>query len=271
MSWYTEARVNGVTLGNGTSFLLNHDEESWLITNWHVAAGRNPYSGEARHSSLATPDHLGVRVPVSDNKGGVLYKDVGVPLLDRDGYPLWLEHPVHGRHVDVVAIPLVNPPAPYAWTTSDQRYPTLLGYDLTNPHDLQAEVSQSVSIVGFPFGRTGGLESLPIWVSGTIATEMAVEFDDRPCFLIDSRTRQGQSGSPVIIFSHGGGVALASGGAGFYNEPVQRLLGVYSGRINETTDLGYVWSSQALLTIVTEGVSGNGDMLDPEHPPRAAP
>jgi len=72
-------------------------------------------------------------------------------------------------------------------------------------------VTSGLSIVGFPFGITGG-GGLGVWVQGTIATEPSLDFDGMPRFLIDSRTRPGQSGSPVLAY-HAGGALPMQGGA----------------------------------------------------------
>jgi hypothetical protein len=133
--------------------------------------------------------------------------------------------------------------------------------------DLYADVSHPVSVLGFPFGRTGGLGYLPIWSKGWIATELDVDFDGRPSFLIDSRTRKGQSGSPVIVYnSPGDQAAMHSGHLLLAPGEMVRLLGVYSGRINDQSDLGHVWKAEALIDIVTGGTVGNGDLVDPSAP-----
>jgi hypothetical protein len=37
------------------------------------------------------------------------------------------------------------------------------------------------------------------------------------------------------------------------------VLGVYSGRINDQSDLGIVWKTSALKEILQNGVRGNGN------------
>ena len=116
-------------------------------------------------------------------------------------------------------------------------------------------VGRPLSIIGFPFGITGG-GALGVWVQGTVATEPGVNFDDLPCFLIDSRTRPGQSGSPVIAYHAGGGVLMEDGSTAFMGGPVERFLGVYSGRISDQSDLGFVWKEEVVRDIVERGVKG---------------
>jgi hypothetical protein len=138
------------------------------------------------------------------------------------------------------------------------------------PYDLEAAtladgtelvaggIAQSLSIVGFPFGLAGG-GAFAIWSQGTVATEAMIDFGDMPCFLIDSRTRPGQSGSPVIFYADGGTVQTGDGGSVTIAGPVELLLGVYSGRINEQSDLGFVWRRAGIQEIVESGVPGSVD------------
>jgi hypothetical protein len=155
----------------------------------------------------------------------------------------WLEHPEHGRKIDVVALPLTN-------VDSTDIYP----HDpWAEGPDVAAHVTEGVSIVGFPFGITGG-GFLPIWTRGFIATEPMINFNDLPLFLIDSRTRQGQSGSPVLFFNNGGSVAMRDGSTHFFSGPVEKFLGVYSGRINAQSDLGFVWKASGVRDIIERGV-----------------
>lgn len=49
---------NGLELGTGTGFVVQHRDHPYLITNYHVAAGRNPYNGQPIHPSGAVPDTL---------------------------------------------------------------------------------------------------------------------------------------------------------------------------------------------------------------------
>jgi hypothetical protein len=89
-------------------------------------------------------------------------------------------------------------------------------------------------------------------VQGTVATEPSIDFQQLPCFLVDSRTRPGQSGSPVIAYHAGGAVPMQGGGVGVFAGPAQRLLGVYSGRVSEESDLGFVWKTSAVREILEQ-------------------
>jgi len=106
-----------------------------------------------------------------------------------------------------------------------------------------------VSVIGFPFGRSSA-GSLAIWATGFIASDPDIDYDNLPQFLIDCRSRPGQSGSPVVSYRSGGAVAMEDGGSAIFSGPVAKFLGVYSGRINEQSDLGRVWKVAAVREVV---------------------
>jgi hypothetical protein len=77
-----------------------------------------------------------------------------------------------------------------------------------------------------------------------------VNYSNLPIFLIDCRSRQGQSGSAVISYRPGGMVAMEEGGSAIFYGPVSRFHGIYSGRINNESDLGIVWKASAIKELV---------------------
>jgi hypothetical protein len=217
-SLFVSSRCNGSVLSTATGFVAVHNGAHYLITNWHVVAGRHPSDGHVLSTTNAIPDEL----EIVHNCAGQLGRWLSIvePLYDQDGDPFWLEHPTHGHFVDVVALPLTQ-------TNGVQIYP----YDPTEQSDSQIAFgpSESLSVVGFPFGLTGG-GALGIWVQGTVATEPDIDYQDVPCLLIDSRTREGQSGSPVILFRTGAytneqGTTVV--GAGRNGTLYRRLLGAH--------------------------------------------
>lgn len=250
-SLFLSATARGNALSTATGFVVMHEGQPYLITNWHVVSGRNPNDGQPIDKWAATPDTLNVRhlLPPVPGSNQLRWQDFAEPLYN-DEAPRWLEHPVHKRKVDAVALPLTN-------VTGAQ----LIPYELTIPpaSQLKAVVSDFVNIVGFPFGITAG-GSFGIWTKGAIASEPEVNFNDLPCFLIDARTRQGQSGSPVIAFATGN-ATMANGFISVIHAPgLSNLLGVYSGRINKESDLGMVWKNAAITEILINGVTGSGDL-----------
>jgi hypothetical protein len=232
--------VNPLALGNAistaTGFIATHEGVPYLVTNWHVVTGRSPETNKPLLRSAAVPDALAVLhlVPGED----LSWEWKIESLYDDHATPLWLEHPHHGQGVDVVALRLTE-------TADVELYP----YDLANPGpNIVYGPSDLASIIGFPFGMTGG-GALGIWVQGTIATEPEIDYDDLPQLLIDSRTRPGQSGSPVILHRTNG-YFTEDGSMINDGVPGTRFLGIYSGRMNKESDLGRVWKALALTEIL---------------------
>jgi Trypsin-like peptidase domain len=233
----------GHSLSTATGFVVERNGHRFLVTNWHVVTGRRPETKAVLSQTGGVPDEV-----------IILHNQVGAPgtwvprvegLYDPSGDPLWREHPVHRHAVDVVALELtqlddVDVYAHDPWASSP---------------GVATGVTSGLSIVGFPFGITGG-GGLGVWVQGTIATEPSLDFDGMPRFLIDSRTRPGQSGSPVLAYHAGGALPMQGGGTTVFGGPVEQIVGVYSGRISDKSDLGFVWKAAALCENVDSGVAG---------------
>ncbi|MDX2574417.1 trypsin-like peptidase domain-containing protein [Streptomyces scabiei] len=243
------SKVNGILLSHATGFTVVADGQPFLITNWHVVSGRNPQTGQPMAKSAAIPDVLTIRHLTKVTSTEVAWNDFDEPLVDDSDSPMWFEHPEYGRKVDVVALPLTNLQGVHI-----QPY----GPEVMQK-TLRAGISDWVNIIGFPFGQAAG-GSLPIWTKGAIASEPDVDYDLLPCFLIDARTRQGQSGSPVLAYSPGGATELTDGKTGFVTGPVGNLLGVYSGRINSESDIGRVWKFDVVPEILNARHRGDNSL-----------
>lgn len=243
MSLFLRMQFQGAPLSSGTGFIVNTRQGSALITNWHNVTGRNPQTGQLLDSQTgAVPSE----VVIFHNRAGQLGTWIPTvePLYNSDGKPLWREHPMFGQRVDCVALPLTH-------LTGVQRYPYPLSTETDNVSSRMIAVTpaEPVSVVGFPFGlRSGG--SLAIWATGFVASEPEIDHDDLPLFLIDCRGRPGQSGSAVIAYRAGGMVALDDGSTAAFSSPVWRFLGIYSGRINDQSDLGMVWKARAIEELI---------------------
>lgn len=231
-------------LATATGFLVNSDRGMYLVTNWHAFTGYDPMTAESLGRFAAPPTHVDVDFHNPD--------DLSDPAVHRyplyeEGIPLWFVHPGLSHHVDVVALRVSFGGA---WAmkpgTTIQSQP----YEIKHSRGFQIEPSTDVSVIGFPYGRqsTG---SLGIWVRGTVASEPGLDFEGDPVFLIDCRSRRGQSGSPVLAYRPAGSIVqFSDGGSQVRSGPTWQLLGVYSGRISEESDLGKVWRLEVLREIL---------------------
>ena len=222
----------GQQLGTGTGFVAQTTKGPVLLTNWHIVAGKNPETNQILSRTGKVPDEL-VIIHNRENQLGEwipqtekLYNPIG---------PLWIEHPTLGQRADFVALPLTQ-------LDNVQLYTYSLG--VGDPM-MRCGPADIVSVIGFPFGLQAG-GSLAVWATGFIASEPDIDFNDLPIFLIDCRSRPGQSGSAVISYRSGGVVGMEDGSSKLFSGPVNRFLGIYSGRINERSDLGLVWKANAI-------------------------
>jgi hypothetical protein len=164
---------------------------------------------------------------------------------------LWSEHSTR-QNVDVVAIRLdVTQFADFA----NQSINTL-----KQESRLPAYAGMDCYVLGYPEGMIGPGWT-PIWKRGSIATEPDYNFRNMPGFLIDTATRSGMSGSPVVV--RHSGVFNPSGAAHVAPDAVigtvSKFVGIYSGRLGDDpmgVQLGMVWRAEVLEDIVTGNTNG---------------
>lgn len=260
-------------LATGTSFTVHYAGNRFLITNKHNLTGMDG-KGNYLSSSGIQPSHVRISAwnRLFDNYGPVrvtlpLYRDT-VQLLG----PLWLCHPLHPEY-DVVALP-IDPHIGYEGegytlgfsgrVASSQLEVSYHDWKLPEPDgENQARPylrpGDGVSVVGFPFGLKTR-NHFPIWINGTIATEPEFNYDSNPIFLIDARTRSGQSGSPVVLHltPNSTGTLFTDWSVRTYTREVGFLLGVYSGRVESNeSDLGMVWKASVIREILNGATAGD--------------
>jgi len=237
-SLFIEMCFEGLVLASASGFIcMSKSEQPVLITNLHNVTGRDLNTGRTLAEHGGVPDAL----LISHNKAGAVGEWITKkePLLNDDGSPRWVEHPTLGSKADFVALPL-----------NDVKDVDLYPHDPNGGTRIAYGPSDVVSVVGFPFGmRVGG--SLAVWATGFVASEPSSDIDGLPKFLIDCRTRKGQSGSAVIAYRRGGLITMENGDAFGGPEIRMRFLGVYSGRINNDSDIGFVWKASAIAELVT--------------------
>lgn len=231
-----EMRFNGQPLSTGTAFVTATSKGPCLITNRHNVTGRNQESGEPLSPTGGIPNELVVLHNQARQLGSWVAR---TEKLYIDEKPRWIEHPILGAWADFVALPL-----------TDLHDVELYPYDLLNPGpDIHVGAADPVSVVGFPFGISAG-GAFAVWATGFLASEPDVDFNRLPIQLIDCRSRQGQSGSPVIAYRSGGMVAMRDGGSAAFSSPVWRIIGIYSGRLNKESDIGMVWKTSSVAELV---------------------
>jgi hypothetical protein len=237
----------------GTAFFYRSTERPFVITNWHNVTGVNPETGKALHSKGLIPNVLRLHYKkwTDDNKNVVQSQALDLPLYD-DGKPTWFEHSTRSA-VDVVALALAE---------LDDCANVYIN-EVDQERRLEAAAGMDCFILGFPEGLFGPAFT-PIWKRGSIAAE---PYFQHP-YLIDSATRRGMSGSPVVV-RHSGIFGVGAGGAMTGAEvigTVERFVAIYSGRIGDDElggQLGRAWQANVLDDVLTLETRG-------EHPMRTS-
>lgn len=246
-SIFIEMRYDDITLSVGTAFLAANDQQSHcaLITNRHNVTGRHQETGECLDKkNCAIPNNIVIHFYKNDSDAAEWFP-VRLPLYRPDGSPYWIEHPRLGASADVVALNL-------NWGSDVYKIP----YYLNTNHDRVGMIiypAEPISVIGFPFGLSSAAR-FPIWATGFLAQELDLITPENPTFLIDCRTRQGQSGSAVIAYRPSGYRALKDDKivAKLSHSKTWEFLGIYSGRVNSESDLGRVWHVSAIQEVLDE-------------------
>lgn len=229
-------QFNGQPLSTGTAFVANAPSGPVLMTNRHNVTGRHQETDTPLSPKGGVPNEI---VVIHNRKGNLGQWVPRVEPLFDGNTPRWFEHPTLGAKADFIALRLTE-------LEDVQCYP----HDVANVGpDIFVGPADPVSVIGFPFGVTAG-GAFGVWATGFLASEPIVNFADLPIQLIDCRTRQGQSGSPVMAYRSGGMVPMVDGSVVAFNGPVSRFIGIYSGRINNESDLGIVWKAAAIQELV---------------------
>lgn len=240
-------------LSTGTATLVSNDKSSLctLITNRHNVTGMHQETDECLSKTLGIPDNIVIHFHKPGEDIGSWIK-VKLPLYREDGSPFWIEHPTLGADADIVALNL-------KWGDDVLKLPYYLKLHLDRV-EMVISPAEPLSVIGFPFGlSTTG--KLPIWATGFLAQELSLVTKENPVFLIDCRTRQGQSGSPVIAFRTSGHRSVKNGriSATLSGNITWEFLGIYSGRVNPESDLGKVWHVSAIEELLE---AAEKDMTD---------
>lgn len=263
---------------HATGFFLRASDAILLVTNWHVVTGLDP--SDPSVSKMPTPQFVKATV-IGKNRH---VTELTLPLYGPSMEPQWDEH-YAGSDVDIAIYPL-----PLAL---ERHFEFVDIHSAQDGVRISETIAKDVFILGYPFSRQDmksvfGDDApyyLPIWKRGSIATEPALRLGRR-VLLIDSLSRAGMSGSPVVIAQDdkliGAGnksnsdlFARMLAGEGSVLEALSqidtsvltevttkcfRFLGVYSGTIGSTrlaeVALGKCWHVDTLCELVANARRG---------------
>lgn len=231
---------NETYLGQATAFLWQLHERHYLVTSWHVLSGKDFFTLQNLRDDAGRPNVVRAlfQIPGEFHK-----QEWRIPVRDGDDAPLWMVHP--GNRIDVAVLPFPAGP-----DTIVGLYP--LNVLANDP--LVIAIGMEVFILGYPFKIAP--PALPIWKRGSIASEPELVRMTSGYMYVDTASRPGMSGAPVIRRSVGTH-SLTTGETVTDFRYKTRFLGVYSGRIPTDhpyeAQIGLVWHS----SYINEIIAGN--------------
>ncbi len=242
------------TMGTATAFFWRQNSKTYLISNWHVLSGREPTSGQPIDKKYcAVPDAIKINGIVKSDYSQRF--EMTLQLNDQIGKPLWWQHKTYGQKVDIAVFDLDQ--------VLEGKYVaqmvTCLN-EVSQEEEMVPQVGRDTFILGFPLGIMK-TDVLPVWKRASIATEPEFPVNDLPSFLVDTATREGMSGSPVIFRESS--YRTRSGQWRTTGQLSTKFLGVYSGRyIGELGEaqLGIVWKKELIGEILHDPSQGDFEL-----------
>jgi len=247
-------------VSQGTGFYYGLQDSSqgtvlFLVTNYHVLTGYPP-----KETKPPKGDNIIFYLHKdAENPGDV--KQIRFPLFTKNGKPIWLsskEFP----HADVAVIPLV------ASLYGDVKV-FGISEDWTGGN-IKVRPTSTITLIGYPYGYYDKKNWLPVWKTGSIASEPVVDFEGKPLFLVDISAFPGMSGSPAFAIAYGAYETIAGPTTVGH---VQKFLGIYASRqmlkeekyleeilseskvglvVSESLELAHIWKASLIMKIIKE-------------------
>jgi hypothetical protein len=229
-------------LGHGTGFMWKAREQYYLITCWHVLSMRDFFTGANLRSDAGRPNIL--RTLFNVRTGSFEKQRWDIRIRDDGDRPLWLVHP--DRRVDVAVLPIEFKP--------DELIIALYPLNVLANAALRIEIGMEVFILGYPFKIEP--PAYPVWKRGSIASEPELAPATTDYILVDTASRPGMSGAPVIRRSWTNHM-VQPGVVALLDIPLNRFIGLYSGRLPTDhpyeAQIGLVWRE----ALIDEIIAGN--------------
>lgn len=235
-------------LATGTGFVTIANHRPILLTARHNFTGKDEDGKPLDPKTNGIPRRLVAYQ--RDAADPLVTRPTEYALLNDHEEQLWLDiNGPGGKVLDIAALPLKTD-SEFAYVTDlEDRVVTFRGSANPDAHRLRLSTGEQVSVIGFPFGYRS-MHDLPVWATGTTASEPDVDHTEGT-FLIDCRSRKGQSGSPVFAKR-------------FVNMPLEGenqdfvqpglvahcFLGLYTGRLRQDSDIGIVYRPSKLRALV---------------------
>lgn len=235
---FIKMKFGTTELAIGTAFFYRRNDALFLISNWHNLSGRDP------KTKKPLADHGGVPNVVSCylclNGPYIKREWLELPLNENES-PIWYQHPISGSDIDIAVLPV----------SLNEKFQAIVINDLPFTR-MDLRVSHDVFVLGYPLGIMN-THGIPVWKRASVASEPGTS---EPYYFVDTATRSGMSGSPVIFRYRG-----------FYKNNLQApeiadddwfgegdmFAGIYSGRLGASSleaQLGLVWKPHLIDEII---------------------
>ena len=270
-------RYQKTELSIGSGVIYKHGSDYFIITAWHNLAGRHSETLKPLSTQLAIPDNVVVNLAVSTPTFGMVTRNsITIPLLDEDK-SLFYIHPKNYPRVDVAVLPF-DPTATFLseiyLSTGEHRDISfspimnvygggtseicpIQNYLIPNSEVIDkwldnVDVTEELFIAGYPH-NVQDFYVQPVWKRATIASSVQQGWNKEPKFLIDSASKSGMSGSPVLYYNPNGRVNIRGSTYQFSQEAVI-LAGIYVGRVGIQGEvdpqIGTVWKKLVIDEII---------------------
>jgi len=236
-----EQYFNDTRLGQGTGFLWRVQEQYYLVTSWHVLSMNDFFTRANLRKDAGRPNilHALFNIPGSFEK-----QQWDIKIRDDEDRPLWLVHP--SRRADVAVLPIPFGPK--------ELIIALYPLNVLANAALRIEIGMEVFIIGYPFEIKP--PAYPVWKRGSIASEPQLARLTTDYMLVDTASRPGMSGAPVIRRSWTNHM-VEPGVVAVVDTPINKFIGVYSGRVPtdhpHEAQIGLVWGDY----LINEIIAGN--------------
>lgn len=233
-SVYLETFKDSQKLGSGTGFIVRSKTKPYLVTNWHIVTNKNAWDGQWMNPKFQlTPN----KIKITHNSGSLgSHVDKWENLTSADGRSMYFQDKIGSQMVDVVELPLTD-------TAGIKIYP--VDYNSESKTNVMIQVTDRVFILGYPLGIRSA-PSFPVWKSGLIASEPAVNQEGKPIMWVDALTYPGMSGSPVYFV--GNEYTTKDGSRNMLVGNATIFLGVFS-HMNMYGVYGALWKAEFVKTI----------------------
>lgn len=269
-------RYEKTVLSIGSGVIYQKGSDFYIVTAWHNLTGRHSETLKPLSSKLAIPDNVVLNLAVSMPGFGVIRHSITIPLVDEEK-SLFYIHPENWPRVDVAAIPF----DPHGNFLSEGYLSTgeLRNYSFSPIMEVKnagttelcpiqkflvpdgdviskwfkaVDVTEELFIPGYPH-NVQDYYAQPVWKRATIASSVQNGWNREEKFLIDSASKSGMSGAPVLYYSPHGRVKI--GGSTYkFSRDVAILAGIYVGRIavqdEQDPQIGTVWKSNVIDEIL---------------------